>query len=1042
MNDHAPEGTEGPSPSEMTRIAEACERFEAAWRRGEGPRIEDSLAAVGPDFDPLLEKILPLELSLRLAAGEAPTPDEYLSRFPGSRGVVEGAFAEQTTAADLTAAPPPPVAPPGGPPVAGAGPGEGPSGGSSYNLLIGILALQNGFIDHHTLIAAIQAWAQDKTRRLGAVLIRAGKLEERQLALLEALADEHRRRYGDDIHKSLAALGSLAPVFRAVEGMGDPDVESSLTFDPASTQFGTEATTARDEAEAGPWPDGEAPPGGPGEGWSSSRFEILSLHDAGQLGKVFIALDRELNRNVALKEIQEKLADHPVSRGQFVLEGIITGALEHPGIVPVYSMGRRKDGRPFYAMRFIQGPSLRDKLKQLHGDAEARPLAEGEAPPTLPRLLRHFVSACQAMAYAHSRGVLHRDLKPEHVLLGPFGETLVVDWGLAIAIPRKDGEPGDAEASLHLPPGQDSPLAQDGVIVGTVPYMSPEQARGLISQMGRTSDVYALGAVLYAVLTGRAPVAAGDFASILAQVRKGEFPRPRDVRRDVPPALEAVCLKAMAFDPAARYASAGDLACDVEHWLDDEPTVAYPEPWSVRSSRWLRRHSTAAVAAATLLVCALAGLAAMNLQARRANAAIGKERDLADAAREEAELNLRASLTVVDRMLLSIAAKPMPAVPEAVELRRKVADEAMALLDVLDRRHPRDLEVRFFGARVSRELATILRLLGQPTAAAYARAVGLLRNALADSPGDRKYRDLLAETLQDFAAALQAEGRPEDGDPLLREALEVLAGLRAQYPDAPDYRRTEARVANTLANRRLGEGDYAEAARVADLATRTMQKFADSDSPGPTDRMEAVMYQDTLGEALLEGGKLPEAATALDETVRRVDGLLEKAPTDQNLRFLKAAALMKRARALHGEGAKAAADAAVDGIDSLYRQYPKIVVYPEYLALALFARADQHLEREDLAGARADLERALEASDGLMKIDAGRPAYSALLGRAVGRLGLLDVHQGDAVAGRPRLERAAGLLTSALTANPKSPPDRRTLEEVKAALKTLPNAAP
>ena len=1014
MSGHEGWPTEEPSPSEIERIADACARFEEAWRRGERPRIEDSLAEVGPDAGSLLERLLPLELSFRLGAGESPEPEEYRSRFPASRGVVDAAFAEQTTAADASS------------PRRPAGPA------TAANLLVGILALQNGFIDHVALIGAIQAWAADKSRNLGASLVAAGHLDERQLGLLRAMAEEHRRRHGDDLARSLAAFGSLTPVFRAVGGMGDADVTSSLMTEPPSTVVADEATLGHGEGERGAG-------GPPGSSSSASRFQVLSFHNAGMLGQVFIALDRELNRNVALKEIQDRHASHPVSREQFVLEGMVTGALEHPGIVPVYSLGTRADGTPFYAMRFIQGPSLREKLRQFHNADEAKGGPPGEEPPTLPRLLRHFVNACNAMAYAHSRGVIHRDLKPEHILLGPFGETLVVDWGLAMPILGGSDHPSNPASSLQLPAGRESALMQDGVVVGTLPYMSPEQAEGRQSELDRRSDVYALGAILFAVLTGRAPVVGGDFATVLEKARRGDFPRPREIARDAPPALEAICLKAMSRDPAGRYDTASDLARDVERWLDDEPTTAYAEPWGVRAGRWLRRHRTAAAAAAAVLGCSLVGLVALNVQAVRANATIARERDAVRAARNEAEQNLRATVAVLDRILIPIAsAGTDPKLTASIDLRKRIAAEAAEFLDLLQDRRPGDPEVRFLGALASRELATIQRVLGDPTRETYSRSIGLIRAALELNPEQRRYRDVLAETLQDAATAHIMEGRPADAESLYREALEVVADLRRRHPDSQPYRRTEARVSNTVANQRLAEGDFVEAARLAASASAIMIELADSLVPGPTDGLEAVLYQDTLGEALLEMGREGDSAAAFDQVIRRVDGLLEGAPRDQNLRFLKASALMKRARARLSDPDRALADAsaAVDAFDALAREFEAIVPYREALAQALLVRSTVHEAQGRPDDARRDLERALQATEPLLAADGDRPAYASLIGRALGRLGRLDLQRGDADAAGPRLRRAAALLEKALKANPRSPADRKAAEEAAALLKT------
>ncbi len=166
---------------------------------------------------------------------------------------------------------------------------------------------------------------------------------------------------------------------------------------------------------------------------SAGRFRILRRHAEGALGQVSVAMDEELHREVALKEIKEGFADNPESRARFLLEAEITGGLEHPGIVPVYSLGTHADGGPFYAMRFIRGHSLKDAIAQFHQGTGTPRRAPDFASLDFRHLLGRFNAVCNAIAYAHSRGVLHRDLKPANIMLGNYGETLVVDWGLAKA---------------------------------------------------------------------------------------------------------------------------------------------------------------------------------------------------------------------------------------------------------------------------------------------------------------------------------------------------------------------------------------------------------------------------------------------------------------------------------------------------------------------------------------------------------------------------------------------------------------------------------
>src|SRR5262249_27384663 len=242
-------------------------------------------------------------------------------------------------------------------------------------------------------------------------------------------------------------------------------------------------------------------------------------------------------------------------------------------LVPVYGLTADADGQPCYAMRFIAGESLQAACERFH-----RPGAPGGSAARrnleLRELLGHFVAACKTVAYAHSRGVLHRDLKPANVMLGPYGETLVVDWGLARFV-----GPADADEDEGPPGGPaDGGGTTPGGPLGTPAFMSPEQAAGRWDEVGPASDVYSLGATLYVLLTGQPPVAAGSVLEVLERQRRGAFPPPRAVARDVPRPLEAICLKALALRPLDRYPTALALAGDVERYLAGEAVTAYRDP--------------------------------------------------------------------------------------------------------------------------------------------------------------------------------------------------------------------------------------------------------------------------------------------------------------------------------------------------------------------------------------------------------------------------------------------------------------------------------
>ncbi|HUY34672.1 MAG TPA: SUMF1/EgtB/PvdO family nonheme iron enzyme [Pirellulales bacterium] len=499
---------------------------------------------------------------------------------------------------------------------------------AARNLLFGILAFQNSFIDRRALLAAFDQWTSDKNKPLGEILVELGNLDVSRRQLLDALVAEHLKQHGNDAEKSLAAVSSVGSVRKDLERIADPDVRASLAG-----------------AAAQP-PDGDAPvdpyatitPSAGTRTSSGMRFTILRAHKKGGLGQVSVALDEELNREVAFKEIQDKYADHPDSRSRFLLEAEVTGGLEHPGIVPVYGLGQYADGRPFYAMRFIRGDSLQDAIKRFH-DAQAsggrKPpvsvasggrqppvsvASGGRKPPVsligeravqFRKLLGRFIDVCNAIDYAHSRGVLHRDLKPGNIMLGKFGETLVVDWGLAKPLGHRDSTTESGERTLQPSSASGPALTQMGSAIGTPQYMSPEQAEGRLDLLGCASDVYSLGATLYCLLTGRPPFESGELADTLDNVAKGNFPPPRKVKHDVPPALQAICLKAMALKPSDRYASARALADDIERWIADEPILVYREPLRRRVRRWVRNHKgTAGAAAAAIVVLVVGGIVA------------------------------------------------------------------------------------------------------------------------------------------------------------------------------------------------------------------------------------------------------------------------------------------------------------------------------------------------------------------------------------------------------------------------------------------------
>ncbi|HEX5269041.1 MAG TPA: serine/threonine-protein kinase, partial [Gemmataceae bacterium] len=383
-----------------------------------------------------------------------------------------------------------------------------------------------------------------------------------------------------------------------------PAADATIDFPPTARRLtrGRQREATSPEAATGEYTPGGTPAPSPAASAAAppvraDRYTLKQFHAKGGMGEVWLAEDCDVGRDVALKRMRRK--GTPEEQERFLREARITGQLEHPGIVPVHELGSDENGQPVYVMKFVHGRTLTDVIKEYHDRAAA---AGTPREVQLLRLLGVFVSLCQTVAYAHNRGVLHRDLKPDNVMLGPYGETLVLDWGLAKVVGQGEAAAGGVSAALST--SGESMESAAGTVRGTPGYMAPEMAGGEVEAIDQASDVYLLGSTLYHILTGRPPRRGKPMVELLKEATTVTPPAPRSFDPNVPRPLEAICQKAMAFAKADRYPGAAALAEDVQHYLAGEPVTAYPEGWGDRAKRWARKHQRALARGAVAVLVA------------------------------------------------------------------------------------------------------------------------------------------------------------------------------------------------------------------------------------------------------------------------------------------------------------------------------------------------------------------------------------------------------------------------------------------------------
>jgi serine/threonine protein kinase len=788
-------------------------------------------------------------------------------------------------------------------------------------------------------------------------------------------------------------------------------------------------------------------------------FHVLREVGRGGMGVVYEAEQLSLHRRVALKVLPLAGGLDPRQLQRFKTEAQAAALLHHTNIVPIHAVGCER-GVHYYAMQFIDGQTLAQVINERKSiDQQAhRYSVRSESPdsskspravtPTLSSRTREFIrpaatlgiQAAEALDHAHVHGVIHRDIKPANLMLDAAGRLWITDFGLA---------------RLH----DDTGLTMTGDLLGTLRYMSPEQALAKRGYLDHRTDIYSLGATLYELLTLRSAIDGQDRQEVLRKIAQEEPIAPRKLDPAIPRELETIVLKAMNKEPQSRYAAAQELADDLRRFLDDKPIAARRPTLLERVGKWSRRHTHAVVSLISVLVLALVGLTVGATLLGRKQVDVVRQRDRARRA--------------VDEMYTEVAQQWLSQQPQLEPLQREFLLKALAFYQDFARDLSADPAARAACALAEMRAGQIQLRLGDTDSAQSAsrRAVRLQGALAADFPNVAEYRRVLSESYHDLGRSLSKAGRLADAESAHRRAVELGQQLLAESHQHVEFHGTIANAANDLGTvlREMGRLNEAESAHLQAVEHGEALLAAI-----PRDRLARSSLANChykLGWLYLYNHMGRDAEPALRRALELLEALVAEFPRDPEYR----AALANSYNNLHnrlndtGRGAEAETSrrSALKLHESLAAEFPRVPDYRAALAIDYFNQANElrgmareaeaesaHRQALGLRQARAtefpsvpDYRKHLYSSLnnlGSLLSDTGRlqeaesarrrglelirglaaefpnvPDYQSSLGAALNNLGLVLRDMGQLTEARSLYERAIIHQKAALNANPR-----------------------